>query len=148
MLALAFYQGWWGVRPKSPVTSQPPSFGRSPVSGRSSYTLFHGGLPTALLTIPLRDAVWPLTFMLAHKAVPHACRHLLFTYMCSPRYQLAQTPVSPHGAAGQHKQTPPLTPRFIFLLFPLPGPQKGRDTTCFHIENFINWKPRLRSHLV
>ena len=22
--ALAFYQGWWGVRPKSPVTSQPP----------------------------------------------------------------------------------------------------------------------------
>ena len=109
MLALAFYQGWWGVRPKSPVTSQPPSFGRSPVSGRSSYTLFHGGLPTALLTIPLRDAVWPLTFMLAHKAVPHACRHLLFTYMCSPRYQLAQTPVSPHGAAGQQKQTPRLS---------------------------------------
>merc|ERR1719488_387803 len=70
--ALAFCQGWWGVRPKSPVTSQPPSFGRSPVSGRSSYTLFHGGLPTALLTIPLRDAVWPLTFMLDHKAVPHA----------------------------------------------------------------------------
>ena len=22
--ALAFYQGWWGVRPKSPVMSQPP----------------------------------------------------------------------------------------------------------------------------
>ena len=82
------------------------AFGRCPVSGRSSYALFHGGLPTALLTIPLRDAVWPLTCMLAHKAVPHACRHLLFTYMCSARYQLAQTPVSPHGAAGQQKQTP------------------------------------------
>ena len=27
--------------------------------------------------------VWPLTFMLAHKAVPHGCRHLLFTSMCS-----------------------------------------------------------------
>ena len=27
--------------------------------------------------------VWPLTFMLAHKAVPHGCRHLLFTTMCS-----------------------------------------------------------------
>ena len=27
--------------------------------------------------------------------------------LCVPRYQLAQTPVSPHGAAGQHKQTPP-----------------------------------------
>ena len=26
--------------------------------------------------------------------------------LCVPRYQLAQTPVSPHGAAGQHKQTP------------------------------------------
>ena len=58
-------------------------FGRSPVSGRSSYTLFQGGLPAALLTIPLRDAVWPLTVMLAHKAVPHECRHLLFTTMCS-----------------------------------------------------------------
>ena len=31
--------------------------------------------------IPL--TVWPLTFMLAHKAVPHGCRHLLFTTMCS-----------------------------------------------------------------
>ena len=147
----------------------------------SSYTLFQGGLPTALFTIPLRDAVWPLTFMLAHKAVPDGCRHLLFTTMCStiptspdsgftsrcgwtvlyredphmlcfreacqrpslpslfgmpyghslscllirryhmsavtfclllcvPRYQLAQTPVSPHGAAGQQKQTPPPLP--------------------------------------
>ena len=28
--------------------------------------------------------------------------------LCVPRYQLAQTPVSPHGAAGQQKQTPPL----------------------------------------
>ena len=81
--ALAFYHGWWRIRPKSPVTSQPPSFGRSPVSGRSSYTLFQGALPTALLAIPLRDAVWPLTFMLAHKAVPHECRHLLFTTICS-----------------------------------------------------------------
>ena len=27
--------------------------------------------------------VWPLTFMLAHKTVPHGCRHLLFTTMCS-----------------------------------------------------------------
>ena len=27
--------------------------------------------------------------------------------ICVPRYQLAQTPVSPHGAAGQQKQTPP-----------------------------------------
>ena len=27
--------------------------------------------------------VWPLTFMLALKAVPHGCRHLLFTCMCS-----------------------------------------------------------------
>ena len=128
MLALAFYQGWWGVRPKSPVTSQPPSFGRSPVSGRSSYTLFHGGLPTALLTIPLRDAVWPLTFMLAHKAVPHACRHLLFTYMCSPRYQLAQTPVSPHGAAGQQKQTPPpggLNPTSSLMRVPSSTPTWG-----------------------
>ena len=31
--------------------------------------------------IPL--TVWPLTFMLALKAVPHGCRHLLFTTMCS-----------------------------------------------------------------
>ena len=102
--------------PPPPVTSQPPSFGRSPVSGRSLYTLFQGGLPTALLTIPLRDAVWPLTCMLAHKAVPHACRHLLFTYMCSPRYQLAQTPVSPHGAAGQQKQPPPPSPGALLHL--------------------------------
>ena len=29
--------------------------------------------------------------------------------VCVPRYQLAQTPASPHGAAGQHKQTPPPT---------------------------------------
>ena len=40
-------------------------------------------LSPPLLTIPLRDAVWPLTFMLAHKAVPHECRHLLFTTICS-----------------------------------------------------------------
>ena len=79
--ALAFYQGWWGVRPKSPVTSQPPRL--VDLLYRSSYTLFQGGLPAALLTIPLRDAAWPLTVMLAHKAVPHECRHLLFTTMCS-----------------------------------------------------------------
>ena len=29
--------------------------------------------------------------------------------LCVPRYQLAQTPVSPHGAAGQQKQTPRLS---------------------------------------
>ena len=27
--------------------------------------------------------VWPLTLILALKAVPHGCRHLLFTSMCS-----------------------------------------------------------------
>ena len=84
------------------------AFGRSPVSGRSSYTLFQGGLSAALLTIPLRDAVWPLTFMLAHKAVPHGCCHLLFTTRCSTiPTSPALTPVSPHGAAGQQKQTSP-----------------------------------------
>ena len=57
--------------------------------------------------------VWPLTFMLAHKAVPHGCRHLLFTTMCSTiPTSPTMTTVSPHGAAGQ--QTPPLPPRLGF----------------------------------
>ena len=47
-------------------------------------------------------------FMIAHKAVPHGCRHLSLTTMCytiptSP----AMTPVSPHSEAGQQKQTLP-----------------------------------------
>ena len=59
-------------------------------------------------------------FVLAHKAVPHGCRHLLFTTMCSTiPTSPAMIPVSPHGAAGQQ---PP--PRFtISVLFP--GPQRG-----------------------
>ena len=35
--------------------------------------------------------------------------------LCVPRYQLAQTPVSPHGAAGQQKQPPP--PQHTHTLF-------------------------------
>ena len=49
------------------ATTNPPApavavsvFGRSLVSGRSSYALLQGGLSTALLTMPLRDAIWPL----------------------------------------------------------------------------------------
>ena len=119
------------------LTPQKTAFGRSPVSGRSSYTLFQGGLPTALLTIPLRDAVWPLTFMLAHKAVPHGCCHLLFTTMCSTiPTSPAMTPVSPHGAAGEQKQTAPPdygTPSMFPLpLLPRLGPKWCRDTICFH----------------
>ena len=70
-------------------------------------------------------------FMLAHKAVPHGCRHLLFTTMCSTiPTSPAMTPVSPHGAAGQQKQTPPLPPS------PLPrlGPKWCRDTISFRVD--------------
>ena len=185
--ALAFYQGWWGVRPKSPVTSQPPClvdllyredphilcfreacqqpslpslFGMphghslscllirryrmsavtfcfstmcsaiptSPDSGLTSrcgwtaqakppicheareQSLSVGECDRVVDITPL--TVWPLTFMLPHKAVLHGCRHLLFTTMCftiptSP----AMAHVSPHGAAGQQKQPPcPLSP--------------------------------------
>ena len=57
--ALASHQDRWGL---GPVTGHAAAsvFGRSPVSGRSSYTLFQGGLSTALLSIPLRDVTWPL----------------------------------------------------------------------------------------
>ena len=42
--------------------------------------------------------------MLAHKAVPHECCHLLFTTMCSTvPTSPALTPVSPYGAAGEQK---------------------------------------------
>ena len=64
--------------------------------------------------------VWPLTFMLAHKAVPHGCRHLLFTTMCSTiPTSPAMTPVSPHGAAGQQK-TNPRTPVHPYIPPPEP----------------------------
>ena len=39
-------------------------------------------------------------FMLAHKAVPHGCRHLSFTFMC---FTIPTTQLSPHGTAGQQK---------------------------------------------
>ena len=60
-------------------------------------------------------------FMLAHKAVPHGCRHLLFTTMCSTiPTSPAMTPVSPHGAAGEQKQppSPHPTPRLSVPAFP------------------------------
>ena len=57
--------------------------------------------------IPL--TVWLLTFMLAHKAAPHGCRHLLFTSMCST------IPTSPDSGLTSRcswtaKATPPLHP--------------------------------------
>ena len=103
--ALAFYQGWWGVRPKSRVTSQPPRLVdllyredphilcfREACQQPSLPSLFgmpHGHSLSCLLIRRYRMSA--VTFCLL---------------LCVPRYQLAQTPVSPHGAAGQHKQTP------------------------------------------
>ena len=64
-------------------------------------------------------------FMLAHKAVPHGCRHLSFTTMCSTiPTSPAMTPVSPHGAAGQQKQPPSSQTR----------PERGCDTICFRVD--------------
>ena len=104
--ALAFYQGWWGVRPKSRVTSQPPRLVdllyredphilcfREACQQPSLPSLFgmpHGHSLSCLLIRRYRMSA--VTFCLL---------------LCVPRYQLAQTPVSPHGAAGQQKQTPP-----------------------------------------
>ena len=61
--------------------------------------------------------VWPLTFMLAHKAVPHGCRHLLFTSMCST------IPTSPDSGLTSRcswtaKATPPPPLRFQQPSFP------------------------------
>ena len=102
--ALAFYQGWWGVRPNSPVTSQPPRLVdllyredphilcfREACQQPSLPSLFgmpHGHSLSCLLIRRYRMSA--VTFCLL---------------LCVPRYQLAQTPVSPHGAAGQQKQT-------------------------------------------
>ena len=66
--------------------------------------------------------VWPLTFMLAHKAVPHGCRHLLFTSMCST------IPTSPDSGLTSRcswtaKANPPLSPSFS-LSPPLSSTQK------------------------
>ena len=104
--ALAFYQGWWGVRPKSRVTSQPPRLVdllyredphilcfREACQQPSLPSLFgmpHGHSLSCLLIRRYRMSA--VTFCLL---------------LCVPRYQLAQTPVSPHGAAGQHKHPPP-----------------------------------------
>ena len=42
--------------------------------------------------------------------------------VCVPRYQLAQIPVSPHGAAGQQKQTPPALSVGMSMEWPSLGP--------------------------
>ena len=78
--------------------------------------------------IPL--TVWPLTFMLALKAVPHGCRHLLFTCMCStiptsPDSGLtsrcswtAQATPPPPATQPAHSASPSLLPRMVGGLGP------------------------------
>ena len=95
--------------------------------------------------IPL--TVWPLTFMLAHKAVPHGCRHLLFTSMCSaiptsPDSGLtsrcswtakANPPSSVDRPACRRKKT------LLFCRAVLTSPYSGRRHLFVHLGNY--WVP-------
>ena len=107
--ALAFYQGWWGVRPKSRVTSQPPRlvdllYREDPHILCFREACQQPSLPS-LFGMPYGHS---LSCLLIRRYRMSAVTFCLL--LCVPRYQLAQTPVSPHGAAGQHKQTPSLLP--------------------------------------
>ena len=105
MRALAFYHGWWGVRPKSPVTSQPPSlvdllYREDPHILCFREACQRPSLPS-LFGMPYGHSLSCLLIRRYHMSAVTFC-----LLLCVPRYQLAQTPVSPHGAAGQQKQTP------------------------------------------
>ena len=101
------YQGWWGVRPKSPVTSQPPSlvdllYREDPHILCFREACQRPSLPS-LFGMPYGHSLSCLLIRRYHMSAVTFC---LLLYV--PRYQLAQTPVSPRGAAGQQKQTPPI----------------------------------------
>ena len=131
MRALAFYHGWWGVRPKSPVTSQPPSlvdllYREDPHILCFREACQRPSLPS-LFGMPYGHSLSCLLIRRYHMSAVTFC-----LLLCVPRYQLAQTPVSPHGAAGQHKQTP-------FLLTKCPPSLNGtvqQDTVAprFHLS--------------
>ena len=106
--ALAFHQGWWGVRPKSPVTPQPPRL--VDLLYREDLHILclredcqRPSLPS-LFGMPYGHSLSCLLIRRYHMSAVTFC-----LLLCVPRYQLAQTPVSPHSAAGQQKQTSPQT---------------------------------------
>ena len=106
--ALAFHWGRWGVRPKSPVTPQPPRlvdllYWEDPHILCFREACQQPSLPS-LFGMPYGHSLSCKLIRRYHMGAVIFC-----LLLCVPRYQLAQTPASPHGAAGQHKQTPPLS---------------------------------------
>ena len=107
MRTLAFYHGWWGVRPKSPVTSQPPRlvdllYREDPHILCFREACRRPSVPS-LFGMPYGHSLSCLLIRRYHMSAVT----FLFTTMCSTiPTSPALTPVSPHGAAGQQKQTP------------------------------------------